>query len=147
MLRTQRKLFIVAMGAILITSLLAVAEASTSITKSDDALGAKLTKSSALKAMKVGQSLVYRGVEPSHKTIEVILTKTKSGLIALDGTCTSKGEVVTLKRTQLICVSQGSVYQASSGAVVLGPNGSSKDSIPPLNRYTITEKSGWIWIK
>ncbi len=135
------------MGAILITSLLAVAEASTSITKADDSLGAKLTKSSALKEMKIGQSLVYRGVEPSHKTIEVILTKTKNGLIALDGTCTSKGEVVTLKKTQLICVSQGSVYQASTGAVVLGPNGSSKDSIPPLNRYTITEKSGWIWIK
>lgn len=147
MVKNRRKLFIVAMGALLITSVLAVAEASTSITKSDDPLGAKLTKSSALKDVKIGQSLVYRGVEPSHKTIEVILTKTKNGLIALDGTCTSKGEVVTLKKTQLICVSQGSVYQASTGEVVLGPNGSPKDSIPSLNRYTITDKSGWIWIK
>lgn len=147
MSKTQRKLLIIVLGAFIITSVLAVAEASTSSTKSSVSLGAKLTKSSALKNMKIGQSLVYRGVEPSHKTIEVILTRTKSGLIALDGTCTSKGEVVTLKKTQLICVSQGSVYQASTGDVVLGPHGSPKDSIPPLNRYTITEKSGWIWIK
>lgn len=147
MTKTQRKLSIVLLGTLLITSVLAVAEASTTISKSDDPLGAKLTKSSAIKDLKIGQSLVYKGVEPSHKTIEVILTKTKNGLVALDGTCTAKGEVVTLKRTQLICASQGSVYQASTGDVVLGPNGSSKDSIPPLNRYTITEKSGWIWIK
>lgn len=147
MVEIRRKFFIVAMGALLITSILAVAEASTSITKSDNPLGAKLTKTSALKEMKIGQSLLYRGVEPSHKTIEVILTKTKNGLIALDGKCTSKGEVVTLKKTQLICVSQGSVYQASTGDVVLGPHGSPKESIPPLNRYTITDKSGWIWIK
>lgn len=135
------------MGAIFITSVLAVAEASTTISKSDESLGAKLTKSSALKNMKIGQSLVYKGVEPSHKTIEVILTKIKNGFIALDGTCTAKGEVVTLKKTQLICPSQGSVYQATTGEVVLGPNGSPKNTIPPLNRYTITEKSGWIWIK
>ena len=147
MLKTQRNLLIVSLGALLITSLLAVADASTKISKSDNSLGAKLTKLSALKNIKIGQSLVYKGVEPSHKTIEVILTKTKNGWIALDGSCTAKGEVVTLKRTQLICTSQGSVYQASTGDVVLGPNGSSKDSIRPLNRFTITEKSGWIWIK
>ena len=147
MLKTQRNLLIVVLGALLITSALAVADTSTRISKSDNSLGAKLTKSSALKNMKVGQSLVYKGVEPSHKTIEVILTKTKSGWIALNGSCTAKSEVVTLKKTQLICASQGSVYQASTGDVLLGPNGSPKDSIPPLNRFTITEKSGWIWIK
>ena len=143
MLKTQRNLLIVVLGALLITSALAVAAA----TKSDNSLGAKLTKSTALKNVKIGQSLVYKGVEPSHKTIEVILTKTKNGWIALDGSCTAKGVVVTIKKTQLICASRGSVYQASTGDVVLGPKGSSKDSIPPLNRFTITEKSGWIWIK
>ena len=147
MLKTQRNLLIVVLGALFITGVVAFAKASTTISKSDNSLGAKLTKSSTLKDLKIGHSLVYKGVEPSHKTIEVILTKTKSGWIALDGSCTVKGEVVTLKKTQLICASQGSVYQASTGAVLLGPNGSSKDSIPPLNRFTITEKSGWIWIK
>lgn len=132
------------MGAIFITSAIAAAEGSTTLSKADNSLGAKLTQTNKIK---VGQTLVYKGVEPSGKTIEVILTRSKNGYVALDGTCTSKGEVVTLKKTQLICTSQGSVYQASTGAVVLGPNGSPKDSIPPLNRYTITEKSGWIWIK
>lgn len=135
------------MGTILLTGAIVVAGASSAVSggsKSGDSLGAKLTKSSAIK---VGQTLVYKGVEPSHKTIEVILTRTKNGLVALDGTCTAKGETVILKRTQLICPSQGSVYQAATGEVVLGPNGSPKNSIPPLTRYTITEKSGYIWIK
>jgi len=132
------------MGSIFITGAIAVAAGSTTFSKSDNSLGAKLTQTNKIK---IGQTLVYKGVEPSGKTIEVILTRTKNGFVALDGTCTAKGDVVTLKRTQLICARQGSVYQSATGAVVLGPNGSAKNSIPPLNRYTITEKSGWIWIK
>jgi len=129
------------MGAIAVAG---SSSAMSTSSKSDNSLGAKLTKSTAIK---VGQTLVYKGVEPSHKTIEVILTRTKTGLVALDGTCTAKGEVVILKRTQLICPSLGSVYEAATGEVVLGPNGSPKNSIPALTQYTITEKSGYIWIK
>lgn len=150
MLKIQRKFYIVVVGATLIAGAIAVAGSSTALSsgaKTDNPLGAKLAKSSDIKNLKVGQSLVYMGTEPSHKTIEVILTRTKSGLVALDGTCTSSGEKVILKRTQLICQSQGSVYQASTGEVVLGPNGSPKNSIPPLSRFTITNKSGYIWIK
>jgi len=110
----------------------------------DPSPGAFLTRSSEIK---VGQTQVYTGKEPSGKTIEVILTRTKKGLIALDGTCNTQGEQVVQKRTQLICLSQGSVYSASTGDVVLGPNGSSKNSIPPLSHYTITEKAGNIYIK
>lgn len=110
----------------------------------EPSLGALLAKSSAIK---VGQTQVYTGKEPSGKTIVVILTRTKKGLVAFDGTCTAQGEKVVLKGTQLICQSQGSVYNASTGDVVLGPNGSSKNSIPPLSHYTITERSGNIYIK
>lgn len=133
------------MGAISLT--FATAEATPTLLMTanpNPSLGALLTKSSAIK---VGQTQVYTGKEPSGKTIEVILTRTKKGLVALDGTCTTQGDRVVLKRTRLICPSQGAVYNASTGDVVLGPHGSSKNSISPLNHYTITEKSGNIYIK
>jgi nitrite reductase/ring-hydroxylating ferredoxin subunit len=106
-------------------------------------LGAVLTQSSKIK---VGQTEVYTGKQSSG-SIEVILTRTKKGLVALDGTCTTQGEKVVLRNTQLICLSQGSVYEAVTGKVILGPKGSPKASIPPLNRFTVTEKSGYIYIK
>lgn len=135
------------MSAISITMVTTEAEASPSFLMAanpNPALGAVLTQSSKIK---VGQTLVFTGKEPSGQTIEVILTRTKNGLVALDGACTSQGDKAVLKKTQLICPKQGSVYQAATGNVVLGPNGSPKKSIPPLNRYTVTEKSGTIYIK
>lgn len=113
-------------------------------TNPNPSLGALLTKSSKIQ---VGETQVYTGKEPSGKTIVVILTRTKKGLVALDGTCTAQGEKVVLRKTQLICQSQGSVYNASTGDVILGPNGSPKNTIPPLSHYTITEKAGNIYIK
>lgn len=153
MARFNRGLVLVVMSAIFL--MFATAEASPTLlmgkkpnpspTKNvDPSPGALLAKSSAIK---VGQTQIYTGKEPSGKTILVILTRTEKGLVAFDGTCTAQGEKVVLKRTQLICQSQGSVYSASTGEVVLGPNGSSKNSIPPLSHYTITEKDGNIYIK
>jgi len=143
--KLNRSLVLVVMGAISLT--FATTEAAPTLLMAanpNPSLGALLARSSAIK---VGQTQVYTGKEPSGKTIEVILTRTKKGLVAFDGTCTAQGEKVVLKKTELICPSQGSVYNASTGDVVLGPNGSSKNSIPPLNHYTITEKSGNIYIK
>lgn len=148
--KLNEHLVLVAMSVIFLTFATTEAKASPTLlmaTKPSPSLGALLAKSSAIK---VGQTLVYVGKEPSGKTIktiEVILTRTKKGLVALDGTCTAQGDKVVLKRTQLICPKQGSVYNASTGDVVLGPHGSPKNSIPPLSHYTITEKSGNIYIK
>lgn len=146
MAKLNQRLILVAVSAISLTFATVNAKASPSLLMSKNpnpALGAVLTESSKIK---VGQTQVYTGKQASG-TIEVILTRTKKGLIALDGTCTTKGEMVIPKGTQLICASLGSVYQATTGDVVLGPNGSPKNSIPPLNRYTVTEKSGIIYIK
>lgn len=49
------------------------------------ALGAYVTESSAIK---IGQSRVYTGKDSSGRTVEVILSRSKKSLIALDGTCT-----------------------------------------------------------
>jgi nitrite reductase/ring-hydroxylating ferredoxin subunit len=107
-------------------------------------LGAYVTKSSAVK---VGQSKVYKGKDSSGRTVEVILSRSKTSLIALDGTCTHRGCTVDLKKAALICPCHGSVFQASTGAVILGPNGSSKNTIAPLSKYKVTEKAGKIYIK
>lgn len=106
-------------------------------------LGVFLDKSSSIK---VGQTHVYTGQEPSGQTIEVILSRTKKGLIALNGTCTHQGCTVGIRNKELICPCHGSVFRAVTGAVVLGPNGASKKSIPPLVRYKVKEKSGKIYI-
>ena len=147
MSKINRRRFLSVLGALIPSFLMAKAAASPTFSfapAGNSQLGAQLTQSSKIK---VGQTQVYTGKQPSGQTIEVILSRTKKGLIALDGTCTHQGCTVGIKGTQLICPCHGSIFQATSGDVVLGPNGSPKNSIQPLNRYTITEKSGWIWIK
>lgn len=147
MRKINRRRFLGFLGAMLPAFLMAKAEASPafSMAKSKNStLGALVTKSSAIK---VGQSQVYTGHDPSGRTIEVILTRTKKGVIALDGTCTHQGCMVGLKGAQLICPCHGSIFKAATGAAVLGPNGSPKNSIGPLGKYTVTEKSGNIYIK
>ena len=147
MSKINRRRFLSVLGALVPSFFLAKAEASSTFSfakAGNPQLGALLAKSSAIK---VGQTQVYTGKQPSGQTLEVILTRTKKGLVALDGTCTHQGCTVGLKGAQLICPCHGSIFQAATGTVVLGPNGSPKNSIQPLNRYTITEKSGNIYIK
>lgn len=81
--------------------------------------------------------------------IEVILTRTNKGLVALDGTCTHQGCTVGLDKAhkKIVCPCHHSVFDPSTGAVILGPNGTSKNSIGPLNKYTVTEKAGNMYIK
>ena len=145
--RINRRKFLSILGALVPSFLMAKAEGAPTFhlaKAKKSSLGVVLAKSSAIK---VGQIQVYNGKEPSGQMIEVILSRTKKGLVALDGTCTHQGCTVALKKKELICPCHGSVFQAMTGAVVLGPNGSSKKSIQPLFRYKITEKGGKIYIK
>lgn len=149
MSKVSRRGFLSVLGALIPSSLFAKAEASPifSLAKAGNSqLGAKLDKSSRIK---IGQTLIYSGQAASGQTLEVILTRTKKGLVALDGTCTHRGCTVGLDKEQkkIVCPCHHSVFDPSSGAVILGPNGSPKNSIPPLNHYTITEKDGLIYIK
>lgn len=147
MSRIDRRRFLSVLGALVPSFLMAKAQATSAFSMAkatSSPYGALLDKSSSIK---VGQTHVYSGKEPSGQIIEVVLSRTKKGLIALDGTCTHQGCTVGLRKTQLICPCHGSIFQAATGAVVLGPNGSPKNSIPPLNKYKVTEKAGKIYIK
>lgn len=134
----NRRSFITFVSALIPSVLLGKADAATSST------GSLLTKSSAIK---VGQTQVYGAKDSNGLTFEVVLTRTSKGLTALNGTCTHQGCQVDLKKKSLICPCHGSIFNPSTGAVVMGPNGSSKTSIQPLAKYTVIEKSGNIYIK
>lgn len=149
MSKVSRRGFLTALSALIPSFLMSKGEASTSFSFSKAGstnLGALLGKSSDIK---VGRTLIYSGKETSGNMIEVILTRTKKGLIALDGTCTHQGCTVGLDRKQkkIVCPCHHSVFDPASGAVLLGPDGKSKDSIQPLSQYTVTEKAGKIYIK
>lgn len=145
MSRINRRSFLAIASGLLPSFLLSKAQASVgfNLAKAASSNGALLTKSSSIK---VGQSQVYTGKDSSGRSIEVILSRTKNGLVALDGTCTHQGCAVALNKTKLVCPCHGSTFQADSGTVLLGPNGSSKKSIKALNRYKVVEKSGNIYI-
>jgi Rieske Fe-S protein len=146
--KVSRRGFLSVLGAIIPSFLIAKAQASPlrHLGKSGDPkLGAQLAKS---KQIKVGQTLLFSG-QSGGQMIEVILTRTKKGLVALDGTCTHQGCTVGLDRAQkkIVCPCHHSVFDPATGAVILGPNGAPKNSIQPLSKYTITEKAGTIYIK
>lgn len=147
MRKINRRHFLTFISALVPSFIISRAEAlpGFSFTEAGSAgLGAKVAKS---KDIKVGESKVYNGKDSSGRTFEVILTRTKKTVVALDGTCTHQGCTVALKKAALICPCHGSVFQAATGAVVMGPNGSPKNTISPLNKYKVTEKSGYIYIK
>jgi nitrite reductase/ring-hydroxylating ferredoxin subunit len=111
---------------------------------SQSTLGALITKSSGIK---IGQIQIFTGNNTSGQTVEVVLTRTKKGLFALNGTCTHRGCLVTAQGNKLVCPCHGSVFKADTGAVVSGPRGSAANSIGPLVKYTVTENRGNIYIK
>ena len=108
------------------------------------ALGVKIIKSSGVK---VGQSKVFTSKSSGGKTIQVVLTRTATGLFALDGACTHQGCAVASQENKLVCPCHGSVFASDSGAPLMGPSGSDKSSLKPLLKYKVTEKSGFIYIK
>lgn len=145
--KLDRRHFLAFMGALVPSFFLTKAEAFSGFSlerAANSPLGAYVAKSSAIK---VGQTRVYTGKDSAGRTVEVILSRTKKSLIALNGTCTHQGCIVELKKAALVCPCHGSVFQASTGAVMLGPNGSPKNTISPLSKYRVTEKSGKIYLK
>ena len=148
MSKVSRRGFLSVLGALIPSFLMSKAEAvpNFSFAKAGDPkLGALLGPSSKIK---VGVTQIYSG-QSRGQMIEVILTRTKKGLVALDGTCTHQGCTVGLDRAQkkIVCPCHHSVFDPATGAVILGPNGAPKNSIQPLNKYTVTEKAGSMYIK
>jgi nitrite reductase/ring-hydroxylating ferredoxin subunit len=123
---------------------LETAQARTFENSSHSILGALIAKSSAIK---VGQIQIFTGSTSFGQNVEVVLTRTKNGLFALNGACTHQGCGVAAQGTQLVCPCHGSVFKADTGVVVSGPNGSPKNSIGPLIEYKVTESKGNIYIK
>ena len=105
--------------------------------------GVKVAKSADIK---VGQTKIYTGTSSSGATVEVVLTRTKKGLFALDGTCTHQGCGVGAQGTKLVCPCHGSVFAPDTGACIMGPNGAPKNSLKPLSKYKATEKGGFIYV-
>ena len=57
---------------------------------------------------------------------------------ALQGTCTHQGCNVALEKAELVCPCHGSIFQASTGAVISGPNGA------PKNQLELWQSSKWL---
>ena len=147
MSKLNRRRFLTIASALIPTFLFSKSEALAGInlekaTASSD--GILLTKSSSIK---VGQSLALPAKDANGQAIEVILSRTKTGLVALKGTCTHQGCTVALEKTELVCPCHGSVFQANTGAVISGPNGAPKKSIRALAKFKVVEKSGNIYFK
>lgn len=138
MSKINRRSFLSFVSVIIPSFLLSKAEAATS------PYGNFLVKSSDIK---MGQIQVYHAKDAKGRTVEIILRRRKTGLTALDGTCTHQGCLVDLKQKKLVCPCHGSTFHSATGAVEIGPSGNSKNSIKPLKKFKVTEKSGKIYIK
>jgi|APCry1669189070_1035195.scaffolds.fasta_scaffold06965_2 nitrite reductase/ring-hydroxylating ferredoxin subunit len=115
-----------------------------SLKEATSTLGSLVDKSSAIK---VGKTHIYSGQSATGQQIEVVITRTKRGLFALNGACTHQGCGVSLQGTQLVCPCHRSAFKADTGAVVNGPNGAPANSIAPLTKFKVTESKGNIYIK
>ncbi len=146
MSRINRRGFLALATALLPSFLFSKAQASAGfdLAKAASTNGVLIAKSTSIK---IGQTQVYSGKDSNGQNVEVILSRTKSGLVALKGTCTHQGCTIALEKTELVCPCHGSVFQANSGAVISGPNGAPKNSIKALAKFKVTEKSGNIYLK
>ena len=71
----------------------------------------------------------------------IVLTRTSSGVVAFDSSCTHAGWPVNPGPAGLLtCPAHGSVFSASTGAVIKGP------AEIALTRYIVSERSGAIYI-
>ena len=97
----------------------------------------KVLDSTAL-AVGASQNVV---VTSGGRNIGAVVTRTAAGVVALSRTCTHAGALVSPGASgQLACLAHGSVFNASTGAVVEGP------ADRPLRQYKVTERSGSIYI-
>ena len=75
------------------------------------------------------------------KNYAVVLTRTSSGVVAFSRSCTHAGALVAPGPAgQLTCPAHGSVFNASTGAVIEGPANAA------LTQYRVSERSGVIYL-
>ena len=99
--------------------------------------GVKVLDSTAL-ALGASQNVV---VTSDGRKIGAVVTRTASGVVAFSRTCTHAGAPVSPGASgQLACPAHGSVFNASTGAVIKGP------AEIALTQYKATERSGSIYI-
>ena len=80
-------------------------------------------------------------VTSGGRNIGAVVTRTASGVVAFSRTCTHAGASVSPGASgQLACPAHGSVFNASTGAVIKGP------AEIALTQYKATERSGSIYI-
>ena len=97
----------------------------------------KVLDSTAL-AVGASQNVV---VTSGGRNIGAVVTRTAAGVVAFSRTCTHAGALVSPGASgQLACPAHGSVFNASTGAVINGP------ADRPLTQYKATERSGSIYI-
>ncbi|MFZ9422895.1 MAG: Rieske (2Fe-2S) protein, partial [Ilumatobacteraceae bacterium] len=71
----------------------------------------------------------------------VVLTRTSGGVVAFSRSCTHAGALVAPGPAgQLTCPAHGSVFNASTGAVIEGPANAA------LTQYRVSERSGVIYL-
>lgn len=97
----------------------------------------KVLDSSAL-AVGASQNV---SVTSGGRNIGAVVTRTAAGVVAFSRTCTHAGAYVSPSASgQLVCPAHGSVFNASTGAVIEGP------AEIALTRYKASERSGAIYI-
>ena len=80
-------------------------------------------------------------VTSDGRNLGVVVTRTAAGVVAFSRTCTHAGSLVSPgSNNQLVCPAHGSVFNASTGAVIEGPADRS------LTQYKASERSGAIYI-
>jgi Rieske Fe-S protein len=97
----------------------------------------KVLDSTAL-ALGASQNVV---VTSGGRNIGAVVTRTAAGVVAFSRTCTHAGVSVSPGASgQLVCPAHGSVFNASTGAVIEGP------AEIALTQYKATERNGSIYI-
>jgi nitrite reductase/ring-hydroxylating ferredoxin subunit len=80
-------------------------------------------------------------ITSANKNYAVVLTRTSSGVVAFNRSCTHQGSLVApTGGNQLTCPSHGAVFNASTGAVIEGP------ASRALTQYKTSERSGSIYV-
>lgn len=97
----------------------------------------KVLDSSALTVGKSENVVVNSG----GRNFAVVVTRTSAGVFAFNRACTHQGTLVTVNSlNQLECISHGSLFNLTTGAVIEGP------ASRALTSYKVTERSGAIYL-
>jgi len=97
----------------------------------------KVLDSSALAVGKSENVVVTSG----GRNFAVVVTRTAAGVVAFNRACTHQGTLVTVNSAnQLYCISHGSLFNLTTGAVIEGPANRA------LTQYKVTERSGAIYV-